>query len=86
MTFTFQRPRHLVMVLLAVGMWLVTTLPGFASPLVQQGETPTPSMTEVLLKQPDIIAPLVVPMLGACGGILVLGAFLAWAYSRLSEQ
>jgi hypothetical protein len=74
------------MALLAVSTWLVATLPGFASPLAQQGETPTPSMTEVFLKQPDIIAPLVVPMLGACGGILVLGAFLAWVYSRLQEQ
>lgn len=85
MTCKSQR-RRLTLLLLTASMWLVTALPALAEPILQQQETPPPSIAETFLQQPDIIAPLVIPMLGACVAILGLGVFLAWVFNRLPSQ
>jgi len=86
MSFKSQRRHHLGLLLLMALVWLATALPAMADPFLQQQETPQPSVTEAFLKQPDIIAPLVVPMLGAFAAILALGVFLAWVFSRLPSR
>lgn len=86
MTCKSQRRRHLGLLLLTALVGLATALPALADPILQQQETPQPSITESFLKQPDIIAPLVVPMVGAFVAILGLGIFLAWVFSRLPSQ
>lgn len=83
MTTLSRFQRRVAVAAILVSATLVIALPVLADPLVQQGENAQRSVTEVFLKQPDLVAPLVVPMLGACGGILILGAFLAWALSRM---
>ena len=86
MTCKSQRRSHPSLPTLMASAWLlVTALPAMAEPIFQQ-ETPQPSITETFLKKPDIIAPLVVPMVGAFAVILVLGMFLAWVSSRLPSQ
>ncbi len=77
-----RRVRLLVALAVIAGVWIMIVVPALA-----QGEqTPPASMTERFFKQPDLVAPLVVPMILALGGILTLMAFLAWAFKRLPEE
>lgn len=72
----------LAALVIVAGAWLVTAVPVSA----QSGETPTPSMAERFFGQPDLAAPLVIPMILALGGVLALIAFLGWALKRLPEN
>lgn len=69
----------LVALVIVAGAWLMTVMPALA----QGEETPEATMTELFFKQPDLAAPLVVPMILALGGILTLLAFLAWVIRRM---
>lgn len=76
--------RGLSLILLAIfaSTWLMMTVPALA----QSSETPEPSMAQRFFEQPDVIAPLVVPMIAACGGVLTLIAFLGWVINRMPED
>lgn len=64
------------------GVWFVTAMPALA----QSEATQEPSMIDRFFDQPDLIAPLVVPMILALGGILTLMAFLGWVLNRMPEN
>ena len=76
--------RGLLLAALAImaGTWLMATLPALA----QGEETPPPSVTVRFFGQPDLAAPLVIPMILALGGILALMAFLGWVLKRMPEN
>lgn len=72
----------LVTLVVVAGAWLVVAMPALA-----QGDgTPQPSMTQRFFDQPNLAAPLVVPMILALGGVLTLLAFLGWALRRMPEN
>ncbi|MFQ5595202.1 MAG: hypothetical protein ACE5HA_13730 [Anaerolineae bacterium] len=77
-----RRGLLLAMLMVLAGAWLMTTMPALA----QGEETPPPSMTARFFGQPDLAAPLVIPMILALGGFLSLMAFLGWALKRMPEN
>jgi len=76
-----RKTLHLFTLLIFAGAWLMV-----AAPALAQGETPEPSMIQQFLSQPDLAAPLVVPMILALGGVLTLIAALGWIFGRLPED
>ncbi|MFQ5856653.1 MAG: hypothetical protein ACE5LU_13535 [Anaerolineae bacterium] len=77
-----RRGLLLAALLIFASAWLIAAIPVLA----QGEETPQPSMTERFLNQPDLAAPLVVPMILALGGIVTLIAFLGWVFKRMPEN
>lgn len=72
----------LVMLVIITGAWLVMAAPAWA-----QSEDPAPpSAARAFFDQPDLIAPLVIPMVLVLGALLTLMAFLAWVLSRMPED
>ena len=78
----FLRRVQLLAPLVTIGAWLFVATPAMA----QSEATPPPSMIEQFFKQPNLAAPLVVPMILALGGIIVLMFFLGWVVGRLPDQ
>lgn len=67
--------------IVTASVWLVAAVPAFA-----QQETPEPSMVQEFFENPDLVAPLVVPMILALGGLLTLMAFLGWIFTRMPND
>lgn len=85
--FHASRPYHRQALLIGVLVVFVSVWLVVVTPVSAQGEaTPESSMTEQFFNQPDIAAPLVVPMILALGGFVVLVAFLGWVYGRMPED
>jgi hypothetical protein len=83
-TFRSDMTRQLLILalLILVLVWVVSTLPTYA----QGEETAAPSMTDELVAQPNILAPMCVPAVLALGGILTLMAFLGWVVNHMAEN
>lgn len=82
-THSLRKGVLLIMLIIIASMWLVTAMPALAQ---SEETTPEPSMLERFFEQPDLVAPLAVPMVLALGGIVTLMAFLAWVFSRLPQN
>ncbi|MFQ5340961.1 MAG: hypothetical protein ACE5F6_05385 [Anaerolineae bacterium] len=77
-----RRGLLLAALVIMAGAWVLATMPVFA----QGEETPATSMAERFFGQPDLAAPLVIPMILALGGVLTLMAFLGWVLKRMPEN
>lgn len=81
-SLSFRTTLLLIALLLFIGAWLLMAAPAWA----QGEESESPSMTQEFFDQPDLVAPLVVPMVLALGGVLSLIAFLGWIFTRMPEN
>ncbi len=80
--FSLRPVRCLIQLALVALSWAM-----MAGPALAQGEEGGPvSALEELYKKPDLVAPLVVPMILTLGGVLTLMAFLAWIYSHMPSN
>ena len=79
----FLRPTvSLIMLILFTIVQAMMAMPALA----QGEENGDLSALETFYKQPDLAAPLIVPMILALGGVLTLMAFLAWVYRHMPSN
>ncbi len=77
--------RHLSLIITFI-IFAITWLMVAGPALAQAEANQEPSMVNRLFGQPDLAAPLVIPMILALGGLLTLMAFLGWVFMRMPEN
>lgn len=79
---TLKRTLLLATLIVFSGAWLLMAGPAWA----QEENAESTSVVQEFFNQPDLIAPLVVPMVLALGGLLTLMAFLGWILTRMPQN